>query len=165
MLLGWPLGGSSAEHVEGTEHVLVEGGHITDDAGSWNRGEVHEPVERRLRSLLRPRRGIVLTEERIDRLTVVREVDPHQARTTLPGRVQGDNLMSSLTEHSNHTAPELARPTSYGDPHRCLLSRHPGTLCHPWPPYGQGTAKRLQHENFSGRISIPAQRPPEGEAR
>src|SRR5450759_1063760 len=110
---------SSLEHIERTEDVVVERGDIAQDARSGNRGQVHEPVEGRFRGLVGPGRGIVLAEERIDRLPIVREVDPNETRTTLPGHVKVDNLMSSLTQHGHNRAPQLARPTRDGDLPRC----------------------------------------------
>src|SRR5664280_2789301 len=133
---------SGLEHVERAEHVVVEGGDITDDARSGNRGKVDKPVERRVRGLLGPRRGIILTEERVNRLAVVRQIDPQETRTTRPGRVKGDNLMSSLAERRHHAAPELARPTSYGDPHCWLLSRLPQ---HSLPPLAGPTVRAARH--------------------
>src|SRR5665647_820717 len=109
---------SSLEHIERTEDVVVERGDVAQDARSGYRGQVHERVEGRFRGLVGPGRGIVLAEERIDRLPVVREVDPNETRTTLPGYVKVDNLMSSLTQHGHNRAPQLARPTRDGDLHR-----------------------------------------------
>jgi hypothetical protein len=54
--------------------------------------------------------GAGIAEQCVDRLAVVRQVDPHETRTARPSGVKVDHIMSGLTQHGDNRAPQLARP-------------------------------------------------------
>src|SRR5665648_506787 len=108
---------SGLEDVERAEDVVVERCDIAQDAWSGYRGQVNEGVERRPRGLVGTGRWVVLAEQCVDRLAVVRQVDPHETRTARPGDVKVDDIMSGLTQPGDNRAPQLARPTRYDDLH------------------------------------------------
>jgi hypothetical protein len=136
----------------------VERGHIAEEARGGNRGQVHQRVEGRFRGLVGAGRGIVLAKERIDRLAVVRQVDPHEARTAPPDGVQVDDLMAGLAQHDHDRAPQLARPTRNGDLHLLAPLESPirGTL----PPAGSQCHKTQWHASLIRGAPQAPQAPP-----
>jgi hypothetical protein len=51
---------------------------------------------------------VVDAEKGVERLPIIGEVDAHEAATTLPGRIEVDDVMPDLAEFPHNGAPELA---------------------------------------------------------
>ncbi len=80
---------------------------------SGHRRQVHDRIEA----------GGVLVDahQRIDGLSVVRQIDLHEPGSPFAGPVEIEHVVPLLPEHAHHRPAELARPAGHRDPHQAHL--------------------------------------------
>ena len=88
------------EDVVGRADVVVEGRDIAEDAGRRDGREVHDRVE--------PVVLVVDAEDRVERLAVVGQIDPHEPGAALPRRVEVDDVVAARPQLADDGASELA---------------------------------------------------------
>ena len=105
------------EDVVGDADVVVERRDVAQDARSRDRRQVDDRVE--------PVVLVLHPHDRVDRVAEVGEIDPDETGTTLPRRVQIDDLVPRFREFAHDRAPELSRSSSDSDSHPSSLLTTP----------------------------------------
>ena len=105
------------EHIERGGHVVVEGRDITADAGSRDRGEVHERIDTIVL--------VVHSGDGVDHLAVVAQVDLDEAGSALAVLIEVDHVVAGRAEFGHDHPSELAGATCHCNAHEPTLALLP----------------------------------------